>query len=571
MKKIIRTIKAHLILRIACMTSITIIVPGLIAVLLTYTINFHTAQEQIIASNTEIVSLVSRELENVILEIVNPALSIYSYDSIVTCLRNPDPYTWREYSELQNFLEEKLTQSMSICGIAIVGANGNYVKRYNDGNDIDSSRMNQFESFEEGFQIIYDDKGAFLFGVYRKTLYDYPADNILANCYVYFYDSGFEKVAGNLDREEQKCPIWILDKEKEILFEQGLTDIVPAVKSDEIFCEGIMDGKRGYYFSVPVKISGEGVSLHKFVFRDIVVRTALSTVIPVLIIQIVLFIFAIIFLYALSKYIIFPIQNIAKNLGKIEEGIYKYQAVSRSLDEIGQLDREYEKMVSTVNNLINNEMKSKIEMAEARFRMLQAQINPHFLNNILQVIGTQALCQGADDVNEMLFCLSTVCRYNMNLEQNEVELQDEIEHIANYLDLVKIRYGELIEYQLSCEEICKKQRMPKMILQPLVENSIKYGKVKQRCSVQITIRSMKQDNNVIIMVEDNGLGMTRERMADLQYAYEQNQFSLAEGSSIGLLNVLQRMKMYYGDAFKWEIACESGCKIILRMPDKRAE
>ena len=208
-------------------------------------------------------------------------------------------------------------------------------------------------------------------------------------------------------------------------------------------------------------------------------------------------------------------------------------------------------------------LRSEALAQEAQLRMLRYQLNPHFLFNTLNAISTLVLDKATDQANEMLTKLSKFLRYSLDHSPlDRVSLSHELETSKLYLDIEKVRFGERMQLDISVEEAAMKALVPSMLLQPLIENSIKHGLSKMEQGGKITITAAIDEQNLVLTVADNGPGIADAMLDDADAAFK----------GVGLVNVRDRLKEMYGDnqSFTFANQVPSGCKAIVILPYETA-
>ncbi|WP_088067478.1 sensor histidine kinase [Gottfriedia luciferensis] len=240
-----------------------------------------------------------------------------------------------------------------------------------------------------------------------------------------------------------------------------------------------------------------------------------------------------------------PIRILIRDMQRIEKGELAVSFDSLGNDEFGQLGKHFTSMVDTLNELYIKEYKLQIENKTNQLKVLQSQVNPHFLYNALQSIGTLSLKNDGIKVYRLIMSLSKIMRYSMKNNEDFVTLKDELNHINDYLILQNERYDGKFEYNLDVEKGLEKVIMPKMILQPIVENFFKHGFEKQQKLGALNITIKRQpDYTLKITIADNGEGVSKEELEQITSSL------LVEGlntqESIGLKNISDRIQFYYG-------------------------
>lgn len=244
-----------------------------------------------------------------------------------------------------------------------------------------------------------------------------------------------------------------------------------------------------------------------------------------------------------------PLKQLMRYMNQIQAGRLHVDIRLTSRDEIGVLARHFRDMMDTVNNLILREYRLEIANKTNQLKALQAQIQPHFLYNTLQSIGTLALQQQGQRVYVLLSSLSKMLRYSMR-DQTRVTLHEEAEHARLYLELQKERFGDRLEVELDFAEDTLRAEIPRMTLQPLIENYFKHGADVQPGQGRIRISSQRTaDDWIQIRLENNGPCIPEEKLSEIQRWLRPESISSdssqepEETESIGLRNVMRRLQL----------------------------
>lgn len=242
-------------------------------------------------------------------------------------------------------------------------------------------------------------------------------------------------------------------------------------------------------------------------------------------------------------------------------------------DEVGNLGVSFNYMIQKISHLImelnaniaelqeekENVKKVQMQKRKAELKALQAQINPHFLYNTLNAITWQAADQGVPEIGILSNSLGKFFRISLSGGKEVITVREELEHVENYLRIQEIRYKDKIQYELNVAEDIKDLFIIKLVLQPLVENSIYHGIKAKKEIGHIRIRGMRCINNVGIQtlhicVEDDGEGIEEERLKVIQEGLASGRVS--QDSGYGIYNVNERIKLYYGESYGLSIESE---------------
>lgn len=261
-----------------------------------------------------------------------------------------------------------------------------------------------------------------------------------------------------------------------------------------------------------------------------------------------------------------PINYLIDNMEKshIEKNLTSNLTYNKN-DEIGILVNSYNEMKGRINDLININYKNKIEQKDLELKQLQNQINPHFIYNTLESIHMMAELNDDEETSIMAEYFGAIIRYSMNRKVNTVKLRDEINIIDNYIYLQKIRFDQLFVIENLINEDVLDCEIIKMIIQPLIENSIYHGLSECSSNGKIIIQGQKIGNELLLTISDNGIGIEANILKDLNdYINDKNN----KFKGIALRNINRRLKLHYGDKYGLEIfsVLGSGTSMVLTLP-----
>ncbi|MDQ6420443.1 sensor histidine kinase [Paenibacillus sp. LHD-117] len=287
--------------------------------------------------------------------------------------------------------------------------------------------------------------------------------------------------------------------------------------------------------------------------------------------------------YYLSHSISRPITQLASLMRKVEEGNMSIRIAGERRDEVGMLGRSFNKMLAQMTRLLTQVGEEQRLKREAELRSLQAHIQPHFLYNTLDTIQWLARKDGAHEATEMVESLSKLFRIGLSKGQEMIPLTDEFEHIRSYLKIQKTRYRDKLNYTIDVDDSCSNLVVLKVILQPVVENAIYHGIKERRGPGMIGIRANTSGGVLTLIVEDNGAGMSEERLAELRETLDScNDAALEDGvirssgelsrnggaASYGLRNVQERIRLSFGEPYGLIIESKEkgGTTVTIRHP-----
>ncbi|OMD93261.1 two-component sensor histidine kinase [Paenibacillus odorifer] len=292
--------------------------------------------------------------------------------------------------------------------------------------------------------------------------------------------------------------------------------------------------------------------------------------------KLVVIIFALILLiglllgYRLARSIVRPISKLTKKMKQIEKGDLdnleeqSLGVVSQTAqDEVSQLNRTFKMMIRRIRELIDENYAKQLIIRETELKALQAQINPHFLYNTLESINWLAKMNKQAKISEMVEALGYLFRSSIGLKDPLITLEKEITIVRNYVIIQKTRFDERLDFRMDVPEHLHDALIPKLTLQPLIENAIRYALEPniEPCIISITVSEDEQ--GLDIRVSDNGPGMSAEFIKDLQMGRVKTR-----GEGIGLANIAERIQIVFGP--EWGTSIESepgqGTTIHVRIP-----
>ena len=272
--------------------------------------------------------------------------------------------------------------------------------------------------------------------------------------------------------------------------------------------------------------------------------------------------------FILSYYVTFSISDPLKKLNRVmkKTGSGKWTAryENSGHDEITALGDRFNEMAENTNQLIDqvylseiHRQKLQLSWKNAQLDAMLMQINPHFLYNTLDIIRWEAMYEadGESPVTEMIEKFSRLCRLGMKTGGNTITLREGIEHASIYLDVINFRHSEKIQLFLETEVDDQSVYIPQFILQPIMENAVVHAFGDASSGYFIRIHSSACDNVLHILVEDNGRGMEKNKLHSLQLSLNRDE---APDESIGLVNVNQRIRLFYGESYGLQISSTPG-------------
>ncbi|MFJ7725176.1 sensor histidine kinase [Neobacillus sp. NPDC097160] len=415
---------------------------------------------------------------------------------------------------------------------------------------------------------------------FHNSLIDLPSDRFLGFLSIDINLSKISAIAGRLYTKDVE-DLYIMDENSTIIYSSKEKDI--GKRNNEKWYKDVKQRPHGEKsiewkdkqfsgvivyesFSAPYK----DWYIVKRIPYDVLYQGARQTAIINIVIGLITLVVVLFATMAISFKITAPIKVLISNMKKVEKGELEADFDSLGNDEIGMLGRHFKRMIDQINELILREYKLELENKSSQLRVLQSQINPHFLYNAFQSIGTQALKMNAVPVYSLLTSLSNIMRYSMNMKEDIVPFEKEIKHVKAYLSLQKQRFDEQLDFHITVEKEVEEILVPKMILQPIVENCFKHGFDQQVEKAVIHIEAYLNDDDMVsISVKDNGVGVTEGHLDRIrQELFGGHIIEGKQRESIGLKNIFDRLQIYYGTqaAMSVESMEEGGFTVTIQIP-----
>ena len=393
------------------------------------------------------------------------------------------------------------------------------------------------------------------------------------------------KLYGNSNRND-KIGYFVCDIDSKVV-----TDVIDKYRTDStmfiwlqpsedrpaVFSGELNDEEKLYYEDISDKIRlGEMISVsyqqkqelfqaeqikynltaYSLMPQHVLRQNQKNLTINLLLIALVMSICAVILTVLISRSIMRPLEKLMWTIQRIKRGDIALRAEVVSRDEIGELGKNFNEMLDQVEELKDKEYQAKQLVAQAEYKALQAQINPHFLYNTLDTMSSIAELRNCAEVSRLSQSLSNIFRYSLNMKEPLSTVGRELTHLKNYIYVMSVRMQNQIQYEFEVDESAQHNEIPRISLQPLVENAINHGLKNKRGEKKIWIRVSVHGAEMHVCVEDNGVGMDASEM---NKSLEKNEISYVErGNSIGLHNINARLKLLYGKQYGLRVESRRG-------------
>lgn len=343
--------------------------------------------------------------------------------------------------------------------------------------------------------------------------------------------------------------ILITDSENHLVFDSSQTCLDDSCQNIALVKEIILGGKRIQYQNFNMYVSVNTLQdtrwkITTFINVDESVKTKQEILLTV-ILAFIITLAAIAYISSwMAQRITHPMNDLKKHIEKLETGDFEARAEVSGQKEVVHLAEAFNIMSNKIHELMLEVIDEQNEKRKTHFIALQNQINPHFLYNTLDSIVSLSEKGNSKDVEKAIVTLSRFFRMSVSSDMSLITLEEELEHVLHYLTIQQLRYRKDFEFEFTIPEHLKKHKVIKLSLQPLVENAILYGLNPEQDFKSIRISAYEQDNYLVLEVYNQGFGISIDKIHELYKMIK----SIETSSSLGLKNVYQRLKLYFGDS-----------------------
>ena len=438
-------------------------------------------------------------------------------------------------------------------------------------------KMEQIESKQQ-----WDDKHKIYYtGVYNETInmveyplvtsiskiYDVDRDTPLGTIYI---DLNFKAVEQILDKTLETQNTWtrlmIFDDEENLVYHTSHDDSLwQGINEEEKAAIVRLVEESGENKHIEMKIQGRNSSVSVmeneetgwkiFVYtpQSDVYAAGLNNLLGMLIAMVFVLTVAIILGILLSRQISRPVRVLIKAMDKVDKGKVRYidEQEYDWKDEMGYLLRSYNQMGRRINESIEKIYVYQLNQKQTELKMLQFQINPHFLYNTLNTISSIAALEGIDEISRISDNLSNMFQYNIK-GRDIVPLKDEIRHVQNYMGIQTIRFPGKYEFTYQMDDNICDEPMLKFILQPLVENALQHAFERMKEINKVALSCKTDGDDILISIYDNGIGIDEQTLNQLNREFDETDTRTLVNNvdrGIGLRNVNARIKNFYGKGY----------------------
>jgi two-component system sensor histidine kinase YesM len=268
------------------------------------------------------------------------------------------------------------------------------------------------------------------------------------------------------------------------------------------------------------------------------------------------------YIYIFSRQLTKPIRKLKETIESTElKTLPDNIDITSTNNEIEALNRSFQHLFERLNVAVDREIKSQGLQLRASFDSLQAQVNPHFIYNILNVLSNKGIENGDEEICEICDSIAGMLRYSTSTQKRSATIKDEIEHVGNYLLLMKKRYEHKLEFEIEVDPNLFNEEIPKIVFQQITENSISHGFESGQKFVRVELKGYVKDDWWFVEISDNGMGFNENMLQKLRNRMRDLKGNLKSGGDnsglqiggMGLLNTYGRLALFYGDRFSFNI------------------
>lgn len=482
-----------------------------------------------------------------------------------------------EKTAIRNYFDDVKSIKGEILSIAFYDENGDLIVADSTFDTVNNDNVYETNSFQNAINEpminIFSGVG-FENDRYAFTLSRYMSFNRSENHGVALIEFDFTKIVRLIYQSDlgENGHIAIFDRDYNVVY----SSLPELIDEDLIETKKLVLGSAGVTinhqsFNLYIStITNTGWKVSVFTNNSQIYSVLYNFIIIVIITILLLSILYIFIVYVIVKQVTYPLYRLQAEMNKVKDLNYDVNRskLKKGSKEIIQLDATFNEMMRRIRYLADKLLQEKENQRKSELKALQNQINPHFLYNTLDSI-IYMIDKGENQkAEEMIVALSKFFRISISRGKTIIPLKDEVEHVRNYLLIQKIRFGDQFTYSIDVDPSLYQYSCIKLILQPLVENAIEHGLNDNESGGKIEIIGTQNENYIILKIKDNGYGISEDKLEQIYKSFHDD--SIHQG--VGLKNVYQRIKIYYGEEadIKIDSLFDEGTIISIYIPKKKA-
>lgn len=412
-----------------------------------------------------------------------------------------------------------------------------------------------------------------------KPITDFDNRKNLGTLYIAIDVAFFEQSLQDLQQEENVA-MWIMNKQGKMIYHTDHSKIGTVEKEihDYPLLNGSfrteIDGKRNL---ISISESNElpWVLVHSMPIKNMTEKTDVVrnvTIFIFIVFTLITTLISIFFAWTVTR----PLNELGNLMKRVEKGDLLVNIPIHSKDEVGILASSFRSMLAEIRELIQKNYHIELRKKTAELYALQSQINPHFMYNTLETIGMAVEEGETEEVVKMVTLLGRMMRFSISNKESLVPINSEVQHIEDYLSIQQFRFEDRLYFQIEKETDTVNYYIPKFVLQPIVENAIKYGLEKRKeiaIHIQISGEATQTgDEDLLLIVSDNGPGISENKLIEVNEKLQSDPM-MKRDSGFGIINVNARIGMMFGERYNLHINSEygKGTSVVIRLPKINAQ
>lgn len=534
---------------------------------------FEIYGNRLIDESSEILNLYSTNIENELRKVDSMSLNLLSNSQVQSYLSNihsnespPDRY--QQIQDVNNYLVNQSNSSVYIFSVTIIDLDDNAFTvgngTMNFSNDVQRYIENVADA-QNGNLVWMQPQAGDKDIIAAREIRSLSSMRKLGDLFIRIDPNTLISLVSNTS-PQYNASLIILNKNELVYQDPRLDSVHPEIAKLRNASNGVFSiGKEKFLINRELSSYSNWTYIYlepyQYVFQNLLVMRAV-------LIGCYIFVFLIVLLigFAFSSSITKPIITLSKKMKRIKDVNFEQSmdlALYEKCDEVGELNNSFILMLNKINELIKENYTKQILIKETQLKALQEQINPHFLYNTLDTINWIAKENHQDRISIMVKSLGNLLRNSINSKESVIKVKDEVKLLQDYINIQKVRFGERLDFRLAIDEEVLNCNILKLTLQPIVENSIKYVLEDITGVCIIELLSRREDDHVEIIIRDNGHGVKGNILDQLNAGTYPS-----KSTGIGLKNIDERLKLFFGKEYGLSILCDAGqgMIVIIKIP-----
>lgn len=390
-------------------------------------------------------------------------------------------------------------------------------------------------------------------------------------------------ISGKIRYGSTNSMIFIMDENGSVIFQggeenDGVEQMAARLNAWDPEEEQVAEGTSSivpddHYLMICRQLGKTGWKIAGIVDKNIITQTNQAITYSVTLVLVLVTILAVFIAAFTSATISRPVGQLVRLMEKVEAGDLTVRAPDLGEDELGRLGKSFNRMLSQTQLLMDRIYEEQKKLRSSELKALQSQIQPHFLYNCLDSITWLLRLEKNGEAEQMLTALSALFRISLSKGREIITIEDEIQHVTNYLLIQNIIYSKKFCYDISCDEALYPYKTLKLLLQPLVENCINHALPRKGEKIHIQVSVYEEADNLVLSVEDRSMGLTPEQLSAIRNRLQQPLPEESQKNGYGLYNVNERIYILLGKDYGIHLdsVYGEGTRAVIRIPKAKGE